>query len=356
MTQYVHSLSPFAIQFTEHFGIRWYGLAYLAGLLAGLYVVRFMALKGRTLVKANELSDLTTYVAIGVLAGGRIGYCLFYSPDLLTSVDSHFPYWGVLKVNEGGMASHGGILGVMAVCWIYGRVRKMPWFHVLDLTVYGAALGFFFGRIANFINGELFGRVAPATLSWAVKFPQEIYLWTQQEVGKLVTLGPAAQALGQVQVDGNLVPLTDAEFQSWALQYTSNSQARRMVNITADALIAATQNGNQAVIEALGVVLSPRYPSQLIQAVVEGLLVFIVLVFVWRKPQKPGVVAAWFGILYCSARIFGEQFRMPDSQIGFQLWGLTRGQWLSIWMLIVGFVFLAYAQTRNTKKLGGWQS
>lgn len=349
---YVHNLSPFAIQFTETFGVRWYGLAYLAGFVFGYYAILLLTRKGRTLFKEDQIADFITFVAIGVLAGGRLGYCIFYAPDLFTSFDAHFPFWGVLKVNEGGMASHGGIMGVMLVCWLYGRSHKIPFLHCLDVTVFGGSLGFMFGRIANFINGELYGRPAPADWPFAVKFPQEMYLWMQKEFNRMIDLGPAVEKLGQLKTQtGEVLNLTAATWQSWLQSYNTDNSARLHVHEVVDGLIASVQHGNEAVREALGQVLTARYPSQLYQSFLEGFCVFVALCFILRKPQKPGVVSGWFGALYCLARIVGEQFRMPDVQIGFQLFGLTRGQWLSIVMLTVaiGWLFLAYR--RPVKKL-----
>jgi phosphatidylglycerol:prolipoprotein diacylglycerol transferase len=231
----------------------------------------------------------------------------------------------------------------------------MSWLHCLDLTVFGSALGFFFGRLANFVNGELYGREAPPGLSWAVKFPQEMGLWAQKEPAKLLSLKDTAEALHQFKTPaGEVIQVTGAQWMAWAESYSRDLASRIRVQETIEAIIKAVQEKNEAVTLALGQVLTPRYPSQLIQALVEGLLVFIALLIIWRRPQKPGVIAASFGCLYCAARIFGEQFRMPDVGIGFQLWGLTRGQWLSIAMLAVGLAFLFWARRRNAPKMGGW--
>lgn len=352
---WVHNLNPFAIQLTETFGVRWYGLAYLAGLLTGYYAIVLMTKKGRTQFSLERIADFTTYCALGVLIGGRLGYCLFYSPELLVSFEDQFPYWGVLRVNEGGMASHGGIIGVMLVCFFYGRANKMSWLHCLDLTVFGSALGFFFGRLANFINGELYGRAAPENLTWAVKFPQEMALWVQKDQGRLDSLKSTVEALREFKTpEGEIVPVNASIWQNWVAGYSRDYGARVRVHETVEAIIAAVQKGNVAVTEALGQVLTPRYPSQLIQAVLEGLLVFLILLLIWRKPQKPGVIAASFGSLYCLARILGEQFRMPDAHIGFQWLGLTRGQWISIGMLMAAVSVLIWALRRPAEKWGGW--
>ncbi len=353
---YVHNLSPFAIQFTETFGIRWYGLAYLSGFISGYYSILLMSRRGGTLFKPEAIADFTTYVAIGVLLGGRLGYCIFYAPDLFTAFDNHFPYWGVLKVNEGGMASHGGILGVMTVCYLYARANKMPVLHAMDMVALGGGVGFFFGRIANFINGELYGREAPATLAWAVKFPQEMNLWLQKDFPKLATLAPAVDALKEFKSEaGETISVNAQTWTAWLESYTRHDMLMSAhIHETIEALIKAVQHGNEAVVTALSVALTPRHPSQLYQAVLEGLLVFIILCWIWRKPQKPGVIGGWFGFLYCTARIIGEQFRMPDVQIGYQLFGLTRGQWLSFGLLAVAIIWLIIVYRRPVAKIGGW--
>lgn len=355
MTTYVHNLDPFAIQFSDTFGIRWYGLAYLSGFLLGYYALLRMVRAGAMLFREDAIADFVTYVAIGVLAGGRLGYCLFYAPDLFLTVDSHFPYWGVLKVNEGGMASHGGILGVLLVCWIYSRRHKTSFWHCQDVTVFGASLGFMFGRMANFINGELYGREAPADLPWAVKFPQEMSLWLGREFHRLTGVGPAAEALGQIKNSvGEMVTVNKTVWQTWLDAYNRDGASRSLVHETLEQIMVSIQNGNEAVRVALAPALTPRHPSQLYQMFLEGLLVFLILLWIWRKPQKPGVISGWFGVLYCIARIIGEEYRMPDAHIGYQLLGLTRGQWLSIGMLVAASMWLIYAYRADRPKLGGW--
>lgn len=351
---WVHNLDPFAIQFTEHFGIRWYGLAYLAGFVAGWYAMVLFTKRGGTQFKVDQVADYITYLAIGVLVGGRLGYAVFYAPELFTTFDGAFPYWGLLKVNEGGMASHGGILGVMCVSWAYARYHKMSALHCLDLTVFGGSLGFMFGRLANFVNGELYGRQAPDSLAWAVKFPQEMVLWFPREMDRLRALSPAVEALGEMKTpQGEVVALNASVWSGW-LDAARDFGARERIHETIEAIMVAVQNGNVRVTELLAPALTTRHPSQLYQAVLEGLLVFVLLCVVWLKPRKPGVLAGWFGILYCGARIIGEQYRMPDAHIGFQLFGLTRGQWISIGVFLVGLAMLLICARRNVPKMGGW--
>jgi phosphatidylglycerol:prolipoprotein diacylglycerol transferase len=355
---WVHNLDPFAIQFTETFGIRWYGLAYLTGFILGYWAIVFMTRRSNTGFKEEAIADFITYVAVGVLAGGRIGYVLFYAPDLLTSFDNHFPYWGALKVNEGGMASHGGIIGVMLVCYFYARYNKMSARLCLDLTVFGGSLGFMFGRLANFINGELYGRQAPETLKWAVKFPQEMTLWpgTASEYGRLGSLGPVVEALGQIKTaSGEMITVTASTWQGW-VDHMADFTYRQHVHEGIESLIRATQSGNTKVTEMLAPILTTRYPSQIYQMFLEGFFVFLILAWIWRKPQKAGVVGGWFGVLYCVARIIGEQYRMPDAHIGYQALGLTRGQWISIAVLLVGIVWLVWAYMGKGPKYGGWMT
>ena len=179
-TAWVHNLDPFLIQFSGNFGVRWYGLAYMTGFIVGAMIMTFIAKRGRRTLPADQVTDFITYVVLGVMIGGRVGYALFYSPELIMDFKSTFPFWGVLEVWHGGMSSHGGIIGIVLISLLYARRHKIYWLHLADLTTLGGTVGIFCGRIANFINGELMGRPAPINLPWAVKFPQDIYHWTPE--------------------------------------------------------------------------------------------------------------------------------------------------------------------------------
>lgn len=349
---YVHQLSPFLVQFNETLGIRWYGLSYLLGFFLCYVSISYMAKIKTIQMSVEEVGDFIVYGALGVIIGGRLGYVIFYGPHLITQFTSEFPFWGVLEVQKGGMASHGGILGVIVAAILYARKRNYVASHILDVTVFGGALGIGFGRIANFINGELYGREASSDVSWAVKFPQEIFTWGMADREKLNLLGGAVEKLGQVKSSsGELIQATKDQWLSWISTY--DIWAQRMIGEFKELLVHATQTGNQDVIHAIGAALTPRYPSQLIQAGLEGFLVFLILAVIWLKPRKPGVISAYFGILYSVARIIGEQYRLPDAQIGFQWLGLTRGQWISIGLLAGAIAYLIVALKRNTKPMGG---
>lgn len=342
---YLLTLDPFAIQITESFGIRWYGLAYLVGFYCGYLLIRWMARRGISPVPVELAGDFVFTAALGTVIGGRLGYCVFYSPDLLRSFRSDFPFWGVLAINEGGMASHGGIIGIIVACLLFGRRHHLPAFHLFDLTTLGGTIGIFFGRIANFINGELVGRAAPTGYRWGVKFPQDILAWPGHEWVRLETLTGVVEKVG----------FTPTMWSDLLRQSIGDPRAFDTMTTTLHRIIGAIQIGNEAVAAALAPLLVTRYPSQLIEAALEGLFLFTVLMLIWRTPRRPGVIAGWFFTLYATVRIIGEQFRMPDLQIGFQLFGLTRGQWLSIVMLALGALFLIVASRRKEAPLGGWK-
>lgn len=160
---WVHDLSPFLVQFTDNFGIRYYGLAYLLGFLGSAWLLRNYARWGRSQLPAAKIADLMVFVVLGVLLGGRLGYFLFYQSHML----SENPL-AILRVWEGGMASHGGMLGVAGALWWFGRSEKIPFLHLGDLIASTAAVGLLLGRLANFINGELWGK--PTDVPWAVIF------------------------------------------------------------------------------------------------------------------------------------------------------------------------------------------
>ena len=352
MENYIHGISPTAMQLYGNIAIRWYGLAYLAGLILGLLLMRLMSNRRGNLLSYGELSDLVTWSAFGIMIGGRLGYCVFYSPDLLVDFSSSFPFWGALRVWEGGMASHGGFIGVLTSSYLFSRKYNYPFLHINDLTVLGGSLGFFFGRLANFINGELYGRVVKEPILWAVKFPQEMFEWLSSKKDKLLELRPLAERF-DAEAGLNL----ENQGRTWVelvQEFSINSHAQNKIRSFVHWLKDQAIERNQEVLEGLSTVLSPRYPSQLIQAFLEGLCVFIILNLIWLKPRKPGVITAWFGILYAIARIIGEQFRMPDSQLGFQALGLTRGQWLSVIMLIAGVLMLILTTRSSKEKIKGW--
>jgi phosphatidylglycerol:prolipoprotein diacylglycerol transferase len=160
-------LSPFILEFGggSGVGIRYYGLAYALGLVCGGLLMLWYGRAGRSLVRGEKVWDFVIALILGVVIGARLGYFVFYRPDLLASEPlSVFQLW-----KDGGMSSHGGFLGVLLACVFFAWRNKLPLPHLLDITATVAPAGLFFGRVANFINGELWGRVT--TVRWAVIFP-----------------------------------------------------------------------------------------------------------------------------------------------------------------------------------------
>lgn len=323
---YVHDLSPFLIEFSPGIGLRWYGLSYLAG-FAGLYfIARYFASRVHENFTAERAGDFVFAVAVGTIIGGRLGYCLLYDPSLFLRFSRQFPFWGLLEIHKGGMASHGGIAGAIAACYLFARRNDLPWRSILDVCATAAPLGACFGRLANFINGELVGRPCPPGLPWAVKFPQDILLWPAESREQLFSLSSVVPQLG--------IPAQD-----WRSLVTENP-AGSFVQNTLYRIIEKIQYGDATLKTALEPLLLARHPSQLYEACMEGLLLFCITLWLWKKHLAPGLISAWVFVLYPLFRIAGEQFRLPDAQIGFQLWGLTRGQWLSIAMLAAALFYM----------------
>lgn len=163
LAYWIHDLSPFLIRFGENFGIRWYGLAYLAGFVGAGWLLRRYHQAGRSSLNTNAIFDLMTALVAGVIVGGRLGYFLLYQPAVFFSDPVIF-----FRVWEGGMASHGGMLGVAVALWWFTRGRAESLLQVADLVMTTVPIGLFFGRVANFINGELWGKVTE--VPWAVIF------------------------------------------------------------------------------------------------------------------------------------------------------------------------------------------
>lgn len=328
LAAYVHNIDPYALQITPSFGLRWYGLSYVFGFFLGFLLILRVAKAGVSSVPPERVVDLVVTLAVGIVAGGRLGYCLFYRPELLWQFESSFPYWGLFAVNQGGMASHGGILGGIAASWWFAFRHGHRWTHILDLMAFGAPLGLFFGRIANFINGELYGRPCSPDFALAVKFPQELYEADERTLNSLQSqLSPFFPG----RMSGDWIGLT----------------------------IEKIQAGNQQITTIVEPLLIARHPSQLYAALSEGLVTFIVLAILYRKPVKPGTIAAGFCITYGLMRIFNEFFRMPDAHLldsEFAAVGITRGQWLSVLLVLLGVGIIIWTRYSKLPKEGGWLS
>jgi phosphatidylglycerol:prolipoprotein diacylglycerol transferase len=168
LAYWVDNLDPFLIRFGSHFGIRYYGLGYVVGFLAGAWLLYRYALAGRSLLPASKIGDLMTALVLGVLVGGRLGSYLLYDGW------KNFPSdpLEIFRVWDGGMASHGGMIGVaIALAW-FARAERIPFLHLGDLTTSAAPPGLLVVRLANFINGELWGRIS--VVPWAVIFPRSM--------------------------------------------------------------------------------------------------------------------------------------------------------------------------------------
>jgi phosphatidylglycerol:prolipoprotein diacylglycerol transferase len=165
LAYWVHDLSPFLIRFTDTFGIRYYGLAYVLGFVGGAWLLHIYARAGRSKLPVEQISDLIIAIVVGVMVGGRLGSFFLYDSWRVLADDP----LALFRVWEGGMASHGGFIGVAVALLWFARSRKLPFLHIADLIVSVAPLGLMLGRVANFINGELWGKVS--TVPWAVIFP-----------------------------------------------------------------------------------------------------------------------------------------------------------------------------------------
>ncbi|HWK93955.1 MAG TPA: prolipoprotein diacylglyceryl transferase [Pseudolabrys sp.] len=245
------------------FAIRWYALAYIVGIIAGWMYSRHLIRTerlwgGPAPLKIIDFDDFVLWVTLGIILGGRTGYVLFYNlPHFVANPLEVFQLW------NGGMSFHGGFTGCVVAVVLFARARGIPIMSLGDLTCAAAPIGIFLGRIANFINGELWGRTTD--VPWAMVFPGG---------------GPL-----------------------------------------------------------------PRHPSQIYEAGLEGLAMFVFLAVIIRfgALKKPGLIIGSFACFYAVARSFCEFFREPDAQLGFLWGGATMGQLLSIPLFLAGLCFIVYA-------------
>jgi phosphatidylglycerol:prolipoprotein diacylglycerol transferase len=314
LAYYVHDLKPFIFSFNVDIdflfihihgpiGPRWYGLAYVLAFACSYVLFRLLAKRGYADLSVAKVGDFITGAALfGVIVGGRLGYVFFYAPEMLREPIS------ILQVWKGGMSSHGGMLGLLAFTFYYAWRHRISWLNLDDNLVVTAPVGLFFGRCANFINGELYGRAT--NVSWAVQFPKEL----TENVGEAERAIIACR-----QIDPSL-----------------NSS---------DAIVAAVRHQPQ-VKELLRAILTPRHPSQLYEAFFEGIVLFAILWLVRTRMRQPnGVLAGLFLICYAIFRIAVENFREPDST---SIAGFTRGQFFSFFLIAIGLAFVIVAKLRPT--------
>ncbi len=339
LAAYFNSFDPVALgPLPGGITIRWYGLAYIAGFACAWFVMVRLAKRGLIAIPADRVGDAIMAFVIGTLVGGRLGYVLFYRPSLLAEFDGSFPFWGLLKINEGGMASHGGMIGLGVAAWWVARKYKAPTLHIIDVLCLTGPIGIVFVRIMNFINGELLGRIVaqPGERGpwWSVRFPTELF----ERPMDVQDAELREQALRELVVDRGLW-LPGDQF-----------------SVAISRLLSEVRTGQQGAVEALTPLLSARHPSQLYQAFAEGLLSLAVLWIVWSSPRRPGVIAAWFFVVYGVGRVITEFWRLPDAHLQSPtLAGLSRGQWLSVGLVLAGFALFAFVRTRGAERVGGWR-
>jgi len=350
LSAWVHNLDPYMIKLWEGGPIRWYGMAYLAAFFIGWLLICRVAQASNSPLSPKRVVDFVMAIGMGVIVGGRLGYCAFYEPSLWLDFQGSFPFWGVLQINKGGMASHGGMLGVIVAIGWFAKRNGLPLAHLLDLNCFGAPLGLLFGRLANFINGELYGRACDPSMPLAVKFPQEL---NEQplDFNQLAQLTDAAA----------LVNIEPSTWQRLSMDWVNGDQAtsamayNQIRGVLTDMIHRVPSS--PAMVEALAPVLTPRHPSQLYAGITEGVIVMTVLVIAWIKPRKPLIISSLFAITYAMMRIVNEQFRLPDSQFiasDGQLPLITRGQMLSVGLLLAGVIGLIWAIRSKAQPLGGW--
>jgi phosphatidylglycerol---prolipoprotein diacylglyceryl transferase len=261
------SLDPVAFRLGP-LAVHWYGLAYLFAFVGAALIARWLIRRWTLAISDDDLLTILLAAILGVIAGGRLGYVLVYGDGYYLRNPGE-----ILAVWDGGMSFHGGLLGIMIAGVIVAKMLDMPFLTLWDMGAVGAPVGFLLGRFANFVNGELWGRVSD--VPWAMVFP---------------TGGPL-----------------------------------------------------------------PRHPSQLYEAVLEGVVLLTVMLFLSAKrpPRPRGELVGWVLALYGALRVFSEFFREPDSQLGFISGGwLTMGMLLSAPMVVGGVALVVWARRRGLPQAG----
>lgn len=367
LAAWLHDWSPWVLRLTPTLGIRWYGLSYVLGFVLGGLAIWLLAKRRVIAINPDRVPDLVLWAVVGVMVGGRLGYAAFYDPKLLTTFTSDVPFWDLLRFNKGGMASHGGMIGVIiAVCYAAKRFvdpTLLPTHqqsglaslgqrirHTLDAMALAVPIGMFLGRFANFVNGELLGEVItkPAAMgggaapAYAVRFPQEL---TDEYLRFEGLIKDRPSTLGETQWR-ELAAIIDR-----AGIWQQNDRFVDAIDRTIDHI----QHGGATLATQIEPYLSARHPSQLYQALAEGVIMGAVLWLLARSPRLPGIIGASFLISYGVLRVITEFWRLPDAQLAVQrIAGLSRGQLLSVAMVLAGVVAIVIVKKWGGTRVGGW--
>ena len=259
----VHNFSPVLVDF-GFFQIKWYSIAYIIGIILGwIYATKIIKKTSENnynykSIKKSDFDDLILYLIVGIIIGGRIGYIIFYNLEYYSE-----NFLEIFKIWRGGMSFHGGLLGIILATFLFAKKTNNNFFKFADIIACVAPIGIFLGRLANFINGELYGKIS--NVPWAVIFPN---------------------------VDS-----------------------------------------------------MPRHPSQLYEAVLEGLVLFLIINYLALKKgliYKTGFISVFFLISYSFLRIFSEIFREPDIQLGLLFNYFSMGTLLSLLTIIVGLFIVKF--------------
>lgn len=259
--------------------IRWYALSYIVGFCLFIWLGRRRIKSGQTIFTNELLEDLFTWGVFGVILGGRLGYVLFYQ----SAYYFNHPL-DILKIWQGGMSFHGGFIGVLVAMWLFSRKHKVKFWAVADFVAPLIPLGLACGRIGNFINGELWGRVTSADAFWAMGFPH---------------------------AHDDDVALVMQDPQKWLPVWEKFQML-------------------------------PRHPSQLYEFMLEGIVLFVIMWLFTKKPRPLGQASMLFLLGYGVFRFIVEFAREPDDFLGLLAMHMSMGQWLSLPMIVIGAVGFAY--------------
>lgn len=288
------AFDPVLIDFPGPFDVRWYGLMYVVAFFCGQLILSRLCRAKFLPMEERSVGDLIFWLVIGVLLGGRLGHALFYEHANLSP--QRF-----IEVWKGGLSFHGGMIGVMLTVLLFSRKRKLPGWRLGDAMALAVPPGILAVRCANFINGELFGREASPSVPWAMRFPTD---------------DRAMDVLGTGGLD-----IRERELKT----------------------LASMRDGTwEKVMHSVPL----RHPSQIYEALGEGLLMGLLMLVLYRTTRanrwSPGVYGGWFLFGYGTVRFFLEFFREPDRQLGYVLGPFTRGQQLCFVMILAGLAIVLF--------------
>ncbi len=334
---------PTILKFTESWGLHWSGLALSLSILLCFVLIHWMVQRQRGELTHAHVFDFMIYLTFGAFIGSRLFYCLFLDSEIFFQFRETFPYWGVFETDEGGFSSFGAIVGVLMSTSLFAFKTGVNRPYLFDLSALCAPVVLFLTRVSSFLTGELFGGVA-TDFPIRVRVPNEILYWPIDQFSKL----------DQIK---EMVPIAGIDASDWSNAveaYNQSKEAQVQMHSYLVRFVDYFTQRPEEYFRSIYPLLQDRYPVQLIEAGIEGFLLFLIVFLAWKSPRRPGVVATIFLIFFSISEFALDQIRYKTHLEAGTLFGIPHQILIAGVFFVIGILMFLVWNRSEILKTPGW--